>query len=306
MNKTKPLVSCIQKSLKFCAVSILSHCVFLPLSYAGPTGGNVVGGSGNINQSNLNTTINQLSNRLAIDWQTFNINSNESVNFNQPNRSSIALNRILDQNASQIHGSINANGQIVLVNPNGVFFGKNSTVNAGGLFAAALDVNSEDFMQGRLDFKALENSSGLIINEGRLEVIDGGALVLLGQKVENRGMLVANFGTVAIAAGHDISVRFSDYKNFSININQNDLAHILGLDNPSVLNTGLIQAHNGNVVLTAKQADAIKSSINIIDHQQAFSFDSGQIIEKDGVVYLAGPDEAIGSDSIALVGLTRS
>lgn len=290
MNKTKHLVSCIEKSLKVCAVSVLSHCVFLPLSYAGPTGGNIVGGSGNINQSNLNTTINQLSNRLAIDWQTFNINSNESVNFNQPNRSSIALNRILDQNASQIHGSINANGQIVLVNPNGVFFGKNSTVNAGGLFAAALDVNSEDFMQGRLDFKALENSSGLIINEGRLEVIDGGALVLLGQKVENRGMLVANFGTVAIAAGHDISVRFSDYENFSININQNDLANILGLNNPSVLNTGLIQAHNGNVVLTAKQADAIKSSINNVDNQQAFSFSSGQIIEKNGVVYLAGPD----------------
>jgi len=290
MNKTKPLVSGIQKNVKVCVVSVLSHCVFLPLSYAGPTSGNIVGGAGNINQSNLNTTINQLSNRLAIDWQTFNVNSNESVNFNQPGRSSIALNRILDQNASQIHGSINANGQIVLVNPNGVFFGKNSTVNAGGLFAAALDVNPENFMQGRLDFKALENSSGLIINEGRLVVIDGGALVLLGQKVENRGMLVANFGTVALAAGHDISVSFSDYENFSININQNDLANILGLENPSVLNTGLIQAHNGNVVLTAKQADAIKSSINNIDHQQAFSFDSGQIIEKDGVVYLTGQD----------------
>ena len=113
MNQTKHLAKCIHNSLKISVVSVLSHCVFLPLAYAGPTGGNIVGGAGNINQSNLNTTINQLTNRLAIDWQTFNINQNESVNFNQPGRSSIALNRILDQNASQIHGSINANGQII-------------------------------------------------------------------------------------------------------------------------------------------------------------------------------------------------
>jgi filamentous hemagglutinin family protein len=147
-----------------CAVSGLTYCILLPAAFADPTGGNVVGGAGHIHQSNLSTIIHQTSNRQAIDWQTFNINSNESVNFNQPNRSSIALNRILDQNASQIHGSINANGQIVLVNPNGVFFGKNATVNAGGLFVAALDVNPEDFMQGRLNFKVQSSDLGLIVN----------------------------------------------------------------------------------------------------------------------------------------------
>ncbi|MFK5950260.1 MAG: filamentous hemagglutinin N-terminal domain-containing protein, partial [Methylococcales bacterium] len=210
-NRVKNLSKCINASLKVCVCCALTQLVLSPYALAGPTGGNIVGGSGNINHSNLNTTINQLSNRLAIDWQTFNINQNESVNFNQPGRSSIALNRILDQSASQIHGSITANGQIVLVNPNGVFFGKNSTVNAGGLFAAALDVNPEEFMQGRLDFKALENTSGLIVNEGRLEVIDGGALVLLGQQIKNKGLLVANLGTVALVAGSDISVRFNDF-----------------------------------------------------------------------------------------------
>ena len=104
MNQTNDLAKCIHKSLKVCVVSVLSHCVFLPLAYAGPSGGNIVGGAGNINHNGLNTQINQLTNRLAIDWQTFNINQNESVNFNQPGRSSIALNRILDQKASQING----------------------------------------------------------------------------------------------------------------------------------------------------------------------------------------------------------
>lgn len=272
-----------------CSVFV-TQLVFSPCLYASPAGGNVVGGAGNISQSNLTTTINQFSHRLAIDWQSFNVNQNESVNFHQPGRSSIALNRILDQSASQIHGSINANGQIILVNPNGVFFGKNATVNAGGLFVAALDVSSDDFMRGELDFKALENTSGLIVNEGRLEVIDGGALVLLGQQINNRGLLVAHFGTVALAAGSDILVRFDHGDQLSIQINQAVLADILELDEPAILNSGLIDAHQGNVVLTAKQADAIKSSLNNMDRQQVFSFTSGQVIEQDGVVYLTGPD----------------
>ncbi len=272
-----------------CSVFV-TQLVFSPCLYANPAGGNIVGGTGNISQSNLTTTINQFSHRLAIDWQSFNVNQNESVNFNQPGRSAIALNRILDQSASQIHGSINANGQIILVNPNGVFFGKNATVNAGGLFVAALDVSSDDFMRGELNFKALENTSGLIVNEGRLEVIDGGALVLLGQQINNRGLLVAHFGTVALVAGSDILVRFDHYDQLSIQINQAVLADILELDEPAILNSGLIDAHQGNVVLTAKQADAIKSSLNNMDRQQVFSFTSGQVIERDGVVYLAGPD----------------
>ena len=96
---------------------LLSNVTFIPYVQAGPTGGNIVAGTGAINHSGLTTNINQLTSSLAIDWNSYNLNSSEIVNYIQPGSSSIALNRILGGSASQIHGQINANGQVVLVNP---------------------------------------------------------------------------------------------------------------------------------------------------------------------------------------------
>jgi filamentous hemagglutinin family protein len=89
---------------------------------AAPTGGQVVGGTGSISQSGLNTTINQASQNMAINWQSYNLNSNERVQYIQPNTSSISLNRILSNNGSTIAGRIDANGQVILVNPNEIYF----------------------------------------------------------------------------------------------------------------------------------------------------------------------------------------
>ena len=106
-HRTRPLARGISSRLKTgVAGALLTQLAFSPYTLAGPTGGNIVGGSGNIQQSNLTTTVNQNSQRMAIDWDTFNVNRNETVNFNQPNRSSIALNRILDINPSRIDGAI--------------------------------------------------------------------------------------------------------------------------------------------------------------------------------------------------------
>ena len=261
-----------------------------PVALSGPYGGSVVAGQAQISQSGLNTSINQSSNRVAIDWQSFNINTDESVAFTQPDSSSIALNRILDQNPTQIFGSITANGQIVLVNPRGIFFGDTATVNVGSLFVSALDISPEDFMAGRLDFHALENTSGLIVNQGTLKVIDGGTLALLGQQVRNEGLLVANFGTVALASGSDIQVRFDAYNQLSIRINQNRLADILDIDDPAIFNSGLIEAHGGRVVLTARQVEAIQNSIYAIDESDRFSSQDGMVVVADGGYYLTGPD----------------
>ena len=75
---------------------LFSHFIFIPNALAAPAGGQIVGGAGSINQSGLTTTINQNSNSLAINWNSFDVNSNGTVNFNQPGFSSIALNRIMN------------------------------------------------------------------------------------------------------------------------------------------------------------------------------------------------------------------
>ena len=116
-------------------------------AFAGPQGGQVVGGQGNIARPDVNTTvINQQSHNLAVDWSSFNIAQQELVQFNQPSRQANALNRILDQNPTQIFGSLRANGNVVLVNPNGVFFNSTAKVHVGSITASGLDISTDDFM----------------------------------------------------------------------------------------------------------------------------------------------------------------
>ncbi len=112
-----------QRTLFFwSSLLLLLNMTSVSLVIAGPTGGQVVGGSGSISQSGLDTTtINQTSQNMSIDWQSYNLNANERVQYIQPNSSSISLNRILSQNGSTIAGRIDANGQVILVNPNGIF-----------------------------------------------------------------------------------------------------------------------------------------------------------------------------------------
>src|SRR5262245_31503246 len=82
--------------------------------YAGPAGGVVTQGQGAISAPTATSTvIDQASNRLSIDWQSFDVAANESVRFNQPTSSSVALNRILDLKPSEVFGRIDANGRVV-------------------------------------------------------------------------------------------------------------------------------------------------------------------------------------------------
>ena len=109
----------------------------------------MVGGNGHVHYNGNVTDIHQISSRLAIDWASYNVGANETVNYDQL-ATDIALNRILSTNGSEILGRINANGTVVLVNPNGIFFGSGSQVNVGGLIASGLDISSADFMNGKL------------------------------------------------------------------------------------------------------------------------------------------------------------
>ncbi len=119
------------------SVFLFSHLVLVSNAYAAPQGGQVVGGIGHIHQNNLNTRINQQSQNMVINWQSYNVEQNERVQYIQPNSRAISLNRILGNNASTIRGRIDANGQVILVNPNGIFFSATSVINVGGLIPPA-------------------------------------------------------------------------------------------------------------------------------------------------------------------------
>lgn len=178
----------------------LIQWVFPPLMLANPTGPTVVGGSAAV--SGLGTahvTINQASQQAILNWQSFNIAPNEVTQFVQPNASAISLNRIFDHNPSQIFGSLRANGTVVLVNPNGVFFGPNAQVNVGGLIASSLNITNANFLAGHYLFEGA-GIEGAVKNLGLIRGIHDG-VYLLAPNVENSGVITSPGGNIVLAAG---------------------------------------------------------------------------------------------------------
>ena len=140
------------------ALSALSSALLLALASPvlaqsmAPTGGQVVSGQAGIVQNGNQTTITQNSALAIINWQSFSIGANQGVQFVQPDASSIALNRVVGADPSVIMGSLTSNGQVFLINPNGVLFGNGSSVSVGGLVATTMGITDADFLAGRHRF----------------------------------------------------------------------------------------------------------------------------------------------------------
>ena len=178
----------------------LAQLVIVPVVLANPTGPTVVGGHATV--SGLGTsqvTIAQASQQAIINWQQFNIAPNEVTQFIQPNVHAIALNRIFDQNPSQIFGSLSANGTVILLNPNGIMFGPNAQVNVGGLIASSLNLSNANFLAGRYLFEGA-GIEGPVKNMGAINASHDG-IYLLAPNVENSGVMTSPGGTIVLAAG---------------------------------------------------------------------------------------------------------
>ena len=121
----------------------------------GPNGATVVGGAATVSgQGTASVTVNQSSNSAIINWTTFNIGARESVQFNQPSSSSIALNRVTGGlGPSEILGTLTANGRVFVINRDGILFGPGAVINTAGFLATTNDIKNADFMAGRYNFK---------------------------------------------------------------------------------------------------------------------------------------------------------
>jgi filamentous hemagglutinin family protein len=117
---------------------------------AGPEGASVVGGAATISgQGGPAVIVNQSTSSAVINWNTFNIRANESVRFNQPNSSSVALNRVVGGlGPSEIMGSLTANGRVFIINRDGILFGPGSVVNTAGFLATTNDIKNATSWRG--------------------------------------------------------------------------------------------------------------------------------------------------------------
>ncbi|MFQ6759600.1 MAG: filamentous hemagglutinin N-terminal domain-containing protein [Deltaproteobacteria bacterium] len=218
-----------------------------------PDGGQISAGSGNIGQNGTTLTVTQTSPKLAINWQGFNIGQSETVHFNQPGSSAIALNRVLGQAPSQILGNLRANGQVFVLNPNGVLFGSTAQVNVGGLVASSLSLNDADFLAGSYTFRT-SGAAGSVVNQGALTAANSGYLALLAPEARNEGVISATLGTALLAAGDTVTLHLHNGSLLSYTIDHGTL-------NALAENKHLIRADGGQVILSAQAAGLLTRSV---------------------------------------------
>jgi len=215
-----------------------------------PEGGRIVAGSGSIAQSGNTMTVSQSTDRMAADWQSFSIGQGYAVNFVQPSASSIALNRVLGSDVSRIQGSLTANGQVFLVNPNGVLFTPTARVEVGGLVASTRDLSVADFMAGNYRFSGGGNAA--IRNEGEIKVGAGGTAAFIAAKIENVGRIEAPKGNVLMAAADTVRLDLGGPLKLEVDKGALDALIEQG---------GAILADGGRVLLTAQAADEIATAV---------------------------------------------
>ena len=219
-------------------------------AYALPEGGQVAAGQAAITTAGSTMTIAQQTAQAIINWQNFGIGSGEAVHINQPNSQAMLLNRVVGSNPSEIFGQLTANGQVILVNPNGVFFRPGSSVDVGGLTASTLNIANEDFLKGQLRFAG--DSQNPVINAGSINA-QNGYVNLLAKEVVNEGIIAAQTGSVNLAAGSGMSLDYNGDGKMTVAVTD-------GAYQSAVANKKLIQADGGLVVMTASGKDALMDS----------------------------------------------
>jgi filamentous hemagglutinin family protein len=229
-----------------------------------PAGGSVAAGNGGatVTTAGPAMTVTQTSSRALIDWTSFSIGSGGSVSFVQPSSSAVAVNRVgAAGGASLVDGALSANGNVMILNPNGVMFGPTATVNVAGLVASTGNVNDAQFMSGG-DFSIAGATGGQVSNQGSITVTGAGLAAFVAPSVSNSGTITATSGRITLAGGTTATI--------SLNGGLYEIAVTAPAAGGSVVNTGTLSAAGGTLTLSAGDAAGLVSgTINLSGIQQA-------------------------------------
>ena len=243
---------------------------------ANPTGMTVQAGNATFNINGSTLTVSAANNAM-LNWQSFNIGAGEHTVFNQPSASSIVWNRINDQSPSQIYGSLQANGVVVLLNSSGFYFGPNSFVSAAGLVVSTANCTPPQNAGGAWVFNGPPPLAS-IVNFGQIKIGNGGDCFFIADKIENHGDVEAPGGSIQFAAGQTVTLsERPDGRGMSMKVE---------LPQGSVDNYGNVIADGGIIALNAK-----------VVNQNGF-IQANSVQNKNGVIELVASDELnLGADS---------
>lgn len=270
------------------------------IAYAMPQGEVVRSGKGEITRQDKDMTVNQDSKRLAIDWAGFDIANDERVTFRQPDRDSVALNRVVGDAASVIDGALSGNGHVYVINPNGVLFGKNASVDVGSLVASTARISDRDMTNfagaDGITMAIPEDSSAKVINAGTIRA-EGGLVVLHAAEIENSGTITNPAGTTALAAARNLSLSADTAGKINFTVDG-------ALAKAKALNSGMLKADGGYLVMTARSAgDVMSTVVNNTGTMEAKTLrqnEKGEIFldgGDNGVVELSGTIDASGMEA---------
>lgn len=273
-------------------VSFLTYLVgiFPSIVFALPTDPTIQSGSVSIDTTIPDTmNIHQSTEKAIIDWGTFNIDTMEHVDF-QLSQGGVTLNRVTGNDPSQILGKMTSNGNVWLVNPNGVFFGNNAQVDVQGLVATTSNISNSNFLSENYNFDIPSNLSNSIVNQGTITASEGGLVALVAPGVQNLGVINARLGKVSLASGNTFTLDLYGDQLINLGIDSKVVDLVTGMNGETlsslVTNSGSIFADGGVVQLNVNAAqDIVDHVINMDGVIQARS-----VMEKNGKIILMGGD----------------
>ena len=263
------------------ASTMLIAAPLVALAQELPTGGTVTSGNVSINTPGQGSMlIHQGSDRAVVNWNSFSIGRGGAVTIRQPGADSAILNRVTGDTTSRIHGSLTANGQVLVVNPNGIVIGENGAINTGGGFVAStLDISDQDFNRGDLSFRGDGSSAG-VENRGTISVGSGGYAALIGGRIDNAGTISAPLGRIGLGAGERATLDLSGDRFLMVAVPSAPD----GDDRALIRNSGRVSADGGRIEMKAATArNAARNAINLSGTAEARS-----VSLRNGAIVLGG------------------
>lgn len=290
MNKvsvSNTIVSAKKRRLFVTTTALLAAGAFLPANNAKAVDDHadwdnvtIVEGQGTVTDTGLgSTTIDQHSMRAIGEAQELHIGTMGSVRINQTSKNSLFVGRVVGNHSdpTQILGRLSADGRVMIIDRNGVFFGENSVVDAAGIAATTGDVSNADIMDGNENYTFQNFGSGSIELKGTMNVSEAGLAAFVAPNVRNSGVINAKMGKVVFAGGEKVTLDL--YGDGLV-----EVAVDGALGNTLLENKGTIDAEGGTVVMTAESARDVVD--NVINNEGVISV--GSVTQKGGKIVLSG------------------
>ncbi len=296
-----------QRSMALLTAALI---LFSSSAFALPTGWEVIEGNVTVDVTDNIMTITSISDTAVINYITFDLANGETINFIMPNAGASILNRVIGGDISNIAGTINASGRLGIINSAGINIANTAQIQSAALLASTLNISNDSFFSDVISASKNPDNIASIINEGNIDITDGGYALFVANSIVNTGQIIAEDGTIHMAVGDKVTFHLSDNSSVKVTIDEEITTMVASL-NSAITNHGDIQAHS--VELRTKLSKSLlKQSINNTGIIQGTALDNvgGKIVIRDdqgivsntGLVYAGATQNNATAGSILIRG----